>query len=693
MEKLSEVVELEKRGSIAVIHIDNPPVNALNIQVREGIVKGVTRAAADKQIKAVLLSCNGRTFIAGADIREFDKPMVEPFYREVMAALEKCGKPVIATMHGSVLGGGLETALACHYRIALASTKFGSPEVKLGIIPGAGATQRLPRIVGAEKALEMITGGSPIGAADALDCGLIDEIIEGDPLESGLTFAEKVIADDRPVRPTGQLAEKIDEAKKNPQIFDDFRKAIARKTRGFEAPEGCIQAVEAAVNKPFGEGLDFETELFEKLMAGSQSAAQRYYFFAEREAAKVPDIPRETPQIDIKTVGIIGGGTMGGGITMNFVNIGVPVTLVEVDPAGLERGIAKIRQNYEISASRGKISPEEIENRMALITGSTTLDDLSDSDLVIEAVFENMDLKKEIFSKLNTICKAGAIMATNTSYLNIDEIAAMTARPEMVLGLHFFSPANVMKLLEIVRGEKTSTSVLATALGISKKIRKIPVMVGVCHGFAGNRMYSQRRREVDALLLEGASIPQLDQAIYDFGFPMGPFVLSDLIGNDIGWNEKRSSGSSMQEILCEMGRLGLKTGSGFYRYEEGSRSPIFDPEVEKLVEGLAAKKGVPSRVVTDDEIVKRCIYAIINEGARILEEGIAVRPSDLDVIWVNGYGWPVYLGGPMFYADLVGLDNILAAIKGFEKSFGDAWKPAALLEKLVSEGKRFQDLN
>ncbi len=693
MKQLTEVVELEKQGNIAVIHIDNPPVNALGVFVRKGLVEGIAQAVEDDDIKAIVLNCKGRTFIAGADIKEFGKPMKEPLFEQVMEALETCGKPIVAAMHGSVLGGGLETALACHYRIAVAATQFGFPEVKLGIIPGAGGTQRMPRVVGVEKALQMITSGNPIGSSEALEIGFLDEIAKDELLTDAIEYAGKIIAENKPPRATGQLTDKIEEARKSPQMFDDFRKSIARKTRGFEAPEACIQAIKAAVQKPFADGLEFEQALFEKLMSGSQSEAQRYYFFAERQAAKIPDIPKETPQLEITQVGIIGAGTMGGGITMNFVNIGVPVTLVEVDPEGLDRGLKAIRKNYEVSASRGKMTAADIEQRMSLITGSTNLEDVSGSDLVIEAVFENMDLKKEIFSKLTTICKPDAIIASNTSYLNIDEIAAMTGRPESVLGLHFFSPANVMKLLEIVRGEKTSTSVLATSLAVSKKIKKIAVMVGVCHGFAGNRMYSQRRREVNALLLEGASIAQLDRVLFDFGFPMGPFVLSDLIGNDIGWNKETSSGSSMQEILCEMGRLGLKSGSGFYKYDAGSRTPILDPVVDTLVEGLAAKKNMSPREVTDEEIVERCIYAIINEGARILDEGIAVRPSDLDVIWVNGYGWPVYLGGPMFYADMIGIDKILATIREFETRFGEAWKPAPLLEKLVSEGKNFRDLN
>ncbi len=693
MARLTEAVELEKRGNIALICVENPPVNALGVLVRKGVVDGIAKTVEDAAIKAAVLYCKGRTFIAGADINEFGKPMIEPLFAQVMQAAEMCVKPLIAAMHGTVFGGGLELALACHFRIASPATQFGFPEVTLGIIPGAGGTQRLPRIAGVEKALQMITGGNPIGSEEALKIGLIDKIIERELLSEALEFAGKVIAENPPLKVTSQLSDKIEEARKNPRLFDDFRKSIARKTRGFKAPEACVQAIEAAVQKPFDEGIEVEESLFEKLLSGPQSAAQRYYFFAERQAAKIPDIPKGTPELEIRKVGIIGAGTMGGGIAMSFVHIGTPVTLVEVNQEGVDRGLNTIRGNYEVSASRGTITADEIEARMSLITGTTSFEDIGGADLVIEAVFEEMDLKKQIFARLNTICKPEAIMASNTSYLNIDELASMTDRPEKVVGLHFFSPANVMKLLEIVRGEKTAKTVLATSLAVAKKLKKVAVMVGVCHGFVGNRMFSRRSHQVDELLLEGASIAQLDRALYDFGFPMGPFALSDLIGNDLAWNREKSTGSTIQEVLCEMGRFGIKSGAGYYTYAAGSRTPIPDPRVDKLVLDFAAKKNIVRREVTDEEIVERCIYALINEGAKIVEEGVAVRPSDIDVIWVNGYGWPVYLGGPMFHADTVGLDKILTTVRKFEKKSGDAWKPAPLLEKLVHEGKNFSDLN
>jgi 3-hydroxyacyl-CoA dehydrogenase len=693
MAALTEVIDYEQQGELAVICSNNPPVNALGFAVRKGLADGISKSMEDDTVKAIVIYCKGRTFFAGADITEFGKPMNEPSLGQVLEIIESCKKPVIAAMHGTTFGGGLETALTCHFRIAIPGSQFGLPEVKLGLLPGAGGTQRLPRVVGVEKALQMISSGNPIGAAEALENGLLDEITDGNLLDGALAFAKKIIAENRPLRVISQQTDKIEEVKANPEVFANFRKSIARKTRGFDAPEACVQAVEAAVNKPFAEGLKFERSLFEKLVSGSQSAAQRHYFFAERQVAKIPDIPKDTPQLEINKVAVIGAGTMGGGIAMNFVNVGVPVTLIEVKQEFLDRGLATIQKNYDVSASKGRMTADDVKDKMSLITGSTTLEDLADADLVIEAVFENMDLKKEIFTKLNSICKPEAIMASNTSYLNIDEIAAVTDRPENVIGLHFFSPANVMKLLEIVRGEKTSKIVLATSLKLAKKIKKIAVMVGVCFGFAGNRMFAQRRREVDALLLEGATIDQLDRVLFDFGFPMGPFVLNDLIGNDIGWDKTTSTGSNIKEILCEQGRLGIKSGAGYYKYESGSRVPIPDPDVDKLVADLSAKNNIQRREVADAEIVERCIYAIINEGAKILEEGIAVRPSDLDVIWVNGYGWPVYLGGPMCYGDLIGTEKILKTLQKFEKEYGDVWKPAALLEKLVSEGKGFKDLN
>ncbi|RJQ69217.1 MAG: 3-hydroxyacyl-CoA dehydrogenase [Desulfobacteraceae bacterium] len=693
MVAITEAVSFEKQGEIGLLWIDNPPVNALGYPVRKGMADGIAMAQKDDGIKAVVVICKGGTFCAGADIREFGKPPKEPHLPDVLTVFDQCGKPIIAAVHGTAFGGGFETALSSHFRVAVPTAQFGLPEVKLGLLPGAGGTQRLPRLIGPEKALPMVATGNPISAAQALKEGVIDEIIQGDLAEGAVAFARKVLAEKRPLRRVSQMTEQIEAARSKPEIFANYRKQLAKAARGFEAPEACVQAVEGAVNKPFAEGLKYERELFQKLMMGSQSAAQRYYFFAERQVAKIPDIPKDTPLIDIKKVGIIGAGTMGGGITMNFVNAGIPVTLVEVKQEFLDRGLGVIKKNYDITASKGKMTPADVDKRMGLIKGTTRLEDLADADLVIEAVFENMDLKKEIFRKLDAICRQGAILATNTSYLNVNEIAAQTQRPEYVLGLHFFSPANVMRLLEVVRGAKTAIPVLATAMAIAKKIKKIAVMVGVCHGFAGNRMFAQRKREVDKLVLEGASLAQLDKVMYDFGFPMGPIQLLDLIGLDLGWNKATSKGETMQQVLCEDGRLGLKNGKGYYNYDPGSRVPKPAPEVEQMILELSRKKGLTRREVSDAEIIQRCIYPIINEGAKILEEGIAVRPSDLDVIWVNGYGWPVYRGGPMFYADLVGLDKVLAVMKDFQEKYGDTFKPAPLLEKLVKEGKNFNSLN
>ena len=693
MVAITEAVSLEKQGEIALLWIDNPPVNALGHPVRKGMADGITMAMNDDDIKAIVVICKGRTFCAGADIREFGKPPLEPHLPDVLSTFDQCTKPIIAAIHGTAFGGGLETALSSHFRVAVPSAQFGLPEVKLGLLPGAGGTQRLPRLIGPEKALPMVATGNPIRADKALKEGVIDEIVAGDLAEGAILFAKKVLAEKRPMRRVSAMTEKIGEARNKPEIFADYRKQLAKTARGFEAPEACVKAVEAAVRKPFAEGLKYERELFQQLMSGSQSAAQRYYFFAEREVAKIPDIPKDTPLIDIKKVGVIGAGTMGGGITMNFVNAGIPVTLVEAKQEFLDRGLGVIKKNYDISASKGKMTADDVNTRMGLIKGTTQMEDLADADLVIEAVFENMDLKKEIFSKLDAICKPGAILATNTSYLNVDEIAAMTQRPEYVLGLHFFSPANVMRLLEVVRAAKTSIPVLATAMAIAKKIKKIAVMVGVCHGFAGNRMFSQRRRESEKLILEGALPAQVDKVVYDFGFPMGPFQLYDLIGNDLGWSKETSTGDSIRDLICEQGRFGLKASKGYYNYDPGSRVPKPAPEVDQLIVEFSEKKGYKRRGISDEEILQRCIYPIINEGAKILEEKIAVRPSDLDVIWINGYGWPLYRGGPMFYADLVGLDKVLAVMKKFQAEHGDDFKPAALLEKLVKEGKKFASLN
>jgi 3-hydroxyacyl-CoA dehydrogenase len=691
MTKITDVVDLDKQGEIAVLMINNPPVNALSVGVRKGMADGVKTAMEDDSVKAVVIACAGRTFIAGADITEFGKPPQEPGLEVPFGLIENGQKPVIAAIHGTALGGGLETALVCHFRVAVASARFGLPEVLLGLLPGAGGTQRLPLVVGVEKAIQMIATGNQISAQEALKEGLIDEIIEGDLVSGAVAFAKKVLAEKRPLRKIRDRREKVDAVKGKPEVFAEARKAFAKSKRGFEAPQACIDAVEAAVNMPIEEGLKRERELFAKLMMGSQSAAQRYVFFAEREVAKIPDVPADTPQIPINKVGIVGAGTMGGGIAMNCANVGIPVLIMEVNQQLLDKGLGICRKNYENTAAKGRITKEDVEKRMSLITGTLSLDDFADVDLVIEAVYENMDLKKEIFAKLDKICKPGAVLASNTSALNINEIASATKRPESVIGLHFFSPANVMRLLEVVRGEKTSKPVIATSMAFGKRIQKIAVLVGVCQGFVGNRMLYERSRETNKLILESGSPQQIDKVIFDFGFPMGPFTMSDLAGLDIGWNKAASKGATLRERLCEAGRLGQKTSAGFYDYQPGNRTPIPSPVVEKMIKDFAAEHNIPQRTISDEEILEKSLYPMINEGAKILEEGIAIRPSDIDVIWIYGYGWPIYRGGPMFYADLVGVKKIYDKMLEFQKKEGDAWKPAPLLEKLAKEGKGFKD--
>lgn len=687
MSQLTESVSLETRGQVALVIVDNAPVNALSHHVRQGILDGINAAVADDAVQAIVLTCKGRTFIAGADISEFGKPPQGPGLDQVQAAMENSEKPIIAGIHGTALGGGFEVALCAHYRVSVPTARFGFPEVKLGLLPGAGGTQRAPRVVGAAKALEMVAKGDPISAKQALADGLIDDIVD-DHEAGAVAFAERAIAEGMPLKRIRDLTDKVEADRATPELFDQFRASIARKARGFDAPELNIQCIEAAVNLPFDEGIAKERELFGKLMTGTQSAAQRYYFFAEREAAKVPDVPKDTPLLDIQTVGVLGAGTMGGGIAMNFANVGIPVTIVERDQASLDRGLGVVRKNYERSASRGSISSDDVEKRMGLITGSLDRGDFAKVDMVIEAVFEDMELKKEIFRDLDEICKPDALLATNTSALDVNQIAAVTSRPESVIGMHFFSPANVMKLLENVRGEKTSDQVIATTMAVSKRINKIPTLVGVCHGFVGNRMLFMRGIEANKIILEGATPAQVDKAIYDFGFPMGPFAMSDLAGLDIGWKEETSTSSTVRELLCESGRRGQKNGRGYYTYDPETRASTPDPEVEQMIRDFGAAQGIEQREVTDQEILERCLLPMVNEGAKILDEGIAIRASDIDVVWVNGYGWPVYTGGPMFWADTMGIESVVEKIKGYHETLGgDHWAPAAQWDKVLASGK------
>ncbi len=692
MSAINAVTDLTREGDIAVITINSPPVNALSADVRNGLRDGVQQATADGAVKAIVVICAGRTFIAGADISEFGKPAKGATLPELQAALEGGPKPVIAAIHGTALGGGFEMSLMCHYRVAVPSAKFGFPEIKLGLIPGAGGTQRLPRLSGVEAALEAILSGTPFSAKQALEWGVVDTLVEEGKLRDGaMAFARKVIDTKMPLRKIRDLNDKIEAARGHPEILDKIRREYARKYRGFEAWQVAIRAVQNAIELPFDEGMKRERQAFLDLIPTAQSQAQRYVFFAERKVWKIADVPDDTPTLPINKVGVIGAGTMGGGISMNFLNAGIPVTIVETAQAALDRGVATIRRNYDNTARKGRLTAADVETRMGLLHPGLNLDALSDCGLIIEAVFENMDVKKDVFGKLDKIAKPGAILASNTSYLNIDEIASVTSRPDHVLGMHFFSPANVMRLLEVVRGAKTANPVIATVMQLARKIGKIGVLVGVCHGFVGNRMLAQRQREAQKLILEGAMPWDVDRVIYDFGLPMGPFAMSDLAGLDIGWSKETSKSSTIREILCEMDRRGQKTGAGFYDYDE-QRNAKPSPVVEKIILDFAAKKGINRRSISNQEILERCIYPMINEGAKIIEEGKAQRASDIDIVWINGYGWPVYRGGPMFYGDLIGPDKVLAKLKEFEGTMGADFTPAPLLESLTAEKKRFQDL-
>ena len=685
MGNINAVTDYAVEDGVAVITLDSPPVNALGATVRDGIAAAMPKAVDDAAVSAIVLICAGRTFIAGADISEFGKPPKGASLHEVLTLMEGASKPIVAAIHGTALGGGLEVALTCHYRVAVPSAKLGLPEVKLGLLPGAGGTQRLPRIVGAAKALDMVTSGTPVSAKVAAETGLVDELVDEADLRGGaVAFARKIVAEKRPLKRVRDLT--VTGA--SPELFAEFRKANARKFKGFDAPEANIQCIEAAATLPFDEGMAVERRLFMGLMTGVQSAAQRYVFFAERQAAKIPNLPEGTATRPIRKVGIIGAGTMGGGIAMNFLTAGIAVTIVEMKQDALDRGIGIIRKNYENTAAKGRIKPEAVEANMGRLTPSLSLQDLADCDLVIEAVFELMDIKKDVFGKLDKICKPGAILASNTSYLNVDEIAACTARPQDVVGMHFFSPANVMRLLEVVRGAKTAPDVLATAMDLAKKIGKIAAVAGVCHGFIGNRMLSPRQREANKLIMEGAMPWDIDRVLTDFGMPMGPFQMSDLAGLDIGWDSSKSKGETLRDRLCEMDRRGQKTGAGFYDYDaQRNRNP--SPIVEQMILDFAAEKGVNRRPIDDAEILERLVYPMINEGAKILAEGMAYRGSDIDIVWINGYGWPVYRGGPMFYADTVGLAHVVERLRHYQGGkAGDDFAPSQLLIDLAEKGGR-----
>ncbi|MGB7752306.1 MAG: 3-hydroxyacyl-CoA dehydrogenase NAD-binding domain-containing protein [Candidatus Acidiferrales bacterium] len=696
---MNDLIQLTKENDIAVITINNPPVNALSPGVPEGISEALDQIALGDAVKAVVLIGGGRTFIAGADIKEFGKMTsgktrgagLLPF----LLKIEDSKKPVVVAIHGTAFGGGLEVAMACHYRVAVASAQVGQPEVKLGIIPGAAGTQRLPRLAGVAKAVEMCTTGNPVKAAEALQFGIVDRIIEGDLLAGAIAFAREVAA--KPAPKTRERNEKLGSPADNAPIFSAARETVAKKQRGLLAPVAAITAIEAATTLPFAEGCQVEQKLFVECLFSDQSKALIHVFFSEREVSKIPDVPKETPLIPIKSAAVVGAGTMGGGIAMVLANAGIPVLLKDADQAALDRGLATIQSNYANSVKRGRFTPQDAEERFKRIAPTLSYDDFAKADLVIEAVFEGMALKKEVFKELDRVCKPGAILASNTSTLNIDEIASATSRPASVIGTHFFSPANVMRLLEIVRGKATSKEVIATCMQLSKALGKIGVLVGNCRGFVGNRMFGPYRREAQFLVEEGASVAAVDRALADFGMAMGPLATGDLAGLDVGWRirkeyrhlEKPDTRQPLvEDNLCELGRFGQKTGAGWYKYDEQRRA-MPDPAVDELIRKWVTEAKIPQRDVSAAEIVDRCVYALVNEGARILEEGYALRASDIDIIYLNGYGFPAYRGGPMWYADTVGLKQVLARISEFHRQHGEIWQPAPLLVRLAEQGKTF----
>lgn len=683
---MTDVATWAVEDAVGILTIYSPPVNALGLAVRKGLSDGIAALNADPAVQAIVLICGGRTFFAGADIAEFGKPFLVPTLIDVLAELEASAKPVVAAIHGTALGGGLETALVCGYRIAVPSAKFGLPEVKLGLLPGAGGTQRLPRLVGPAVALDMMVSGSPIGAARAVELGIVDRLAgEGRLREDATAFARSIVG--QPVVLVRDRQDRVDPYRGKPELFAEFRKKNAPAFRGFKAPENIVRAIEAAVALPFDQGIARERALFEELESSIESQAQRYAFFAERNTSKIPDVPSATRTLEVNTVGVIGAGTMGGGIAMNFLNAGIPVTLVEMSQEALDRGVGVIRRNYENSAKRGRLTEAQVDQRLALIRPTLDLTALAEVDLVIEAVFEEMAVKKEIFARLDGIAKPGAILASNTSFLDLDEIAAATSRPEWVIGMHFFSPANVMRLLEVVRGRMTSNEVIATAMKLAKRIDKVPVLSRVCWGFIANRIMVQRDRQADVLVLEGPTPQEIDRAIYDYGFAMGPFQMIDLVGLDVINREVKER--TVAGDLVKLDRLGQKKNGGYYDYDD-NRKATPSPVAAEIIAEFARFKGVESKgAQTPDEIVCRLLYPVVNEGAKLLEEGIALRASDIDMAAILGYNWPVYTGGPMFWADMVGLSQIVAKLKWYEAQFGERFKPAALLEKLAAEGGSF----
>ena len=689
---MSDVAQYTVRDGVAVITMNNPPVNGLGNALRAGLMEGLKKAESDPAVKGVVLIGAGKAFSGGADIREFGKPREKPDLFEVNDQQDAMKKPLIAAISGFALGGGLELALGCHYRLAEPKAQLGLPEVKLGILPGSGGTQRLPRIVPMAEALRMMTTGTPISAQRAKDLGLVDEVVSGDLLQAALQFAQRK----PPVRRIREMPAKLEgdlEA-----FFAKAREQVAAESRGYPAPLEIVACAAAAASLPFDEGRKIERERFARLVASAESKALRHMFFAERQTSKIPDVPEDTQVRPIRKAAVIGAGTMGGGIAMCFANAGIPVTLIDMTQEAVDKGMQRIKGNYAATVEKGRLTAADMDKRMALINGNSNLGKVADADIVIEAVFERMDVKQELFKKLDGIVQQGAILATNTSTLDVDKIAAATTRPEDVIGTHFFSPANVMRLLEVVRGKKTAKDVLGTTMKLGKTLKKVPVVSGVCDGFIGNRMLEKYVQQSLFLLEEGATPAQIDGALQRWGMAMGPFAMYDMAGNDIGWEIRKRRAkerpdmvySKFADRICEKGWFGQKSGRGWYRYEKGSRKPVPDPEVEKLLQDYRKEIKVTPRKIADDEIVERCIYALANEGARILEEGIALRASDIDMVYLTGYGFPPYRGGPMFYADQVGLDKVLSSIKRFQEGYqGSQWQPAPLLAKLAKEGRRF----
>jgi 3-hydroxyacyl-CoA dehydrogenase len=693
---MSEAARYAVRDGVAVITLNNPPVNGLGNALRAALLEYLRKADADSGVQAAVLIGSAKAFSGGADIREFNAPRLKPDLPEVNDAQDAMSKPLVAAIGGFALGGGLELALACHYRIALPRAQLGLPEVKLGILPGSGGTQRLPRIVPMAEALKMMTTGNPITSERAKELGLVDDIVSGDLPDEAVAFAKRCVG--KPLRRIRDQKAKLEGDPK--AFFAQVREQVAKESKGYPAPLEIVACAEAAATLPFDEGRKQERARFDKLVQGSESKALRHMFFAERQTSKIPDVPDDTAVREIAKAAVIGAGTMGGGIAMNFANAGIPVTVVETAQENLDRGLKRIKDNYAATVSKGRLTQSDMDKRMALIHATLNLGQIADADIVIEAVFERMDVKQELFRKLDGIVKQGAILATNTSTLDVDQIAAATTRPQEVVGTHFFSPANVMRLLEVVRGRKTAKDVLATTMKLGKRLKKVPVVSGVCDGFIGNRMLEKYGQQSLFLLDEGATPQQVDRALQSWGMAMGPFTMYDMAGNDIGWEIRKRRYrerpefvySKIADRICEQGRFGQKTGKGFYRYEPGSRKPLPDPDVDKIITSYRDEIGVRARAISDAEIVERCVYALVNEGAHILEEGIALRASDIDMVYLTGYGFPAFRGGPMFYADTVGLDKVLQSIQRFQQGYqGAQWKPAPLLVKLAKEGRRFNE--